>query len=261
MPRTTFGNVLYAFLRLVRRPFPASVRRRVRLFFFQWLDLKWDLSFDLRVRLASYHDWVVYNEIFVHGDYDRALCRALDTAARQAGAVTIVDMGANVGFFTLRTAQQLRQRGMENRGSQIIAIEGHPDCVKEFETRIFTENNLSRMVTLIGGLVGNRTGEATLYGDSLFRREKRTVTVPFVDLNPFFTAVQNIDLLKCDIEGSELLFIENYPDLLRKVKVAVFELHSKLCDTRRCQELLTEYGFTHSEIQRAGDYSLYCVWR
>jgi hypothetical protein len=88
------------------------------------------------------------------------------------------------------------------------------------------------------------------------------VTVPFIDLNPFFAAVPRIDLLKCDIEGSELLFVENYPDLLRKVEIAVFELHSNLCDTRRVQELLTEYGFTHSEIHRTREsYSLYCVWR
>jgi len=262
MPRTTFANILFKLLRLIRRPFPAAVRRQVRLFFFQWLDLTWDLPCALRARLASYDDWVIYNEIFVHGDYDRALCRALDAAAGEARAVTIVDIGANVGFFTLRAAQQLMQRGMDNRGSRIIAVDCHPESVKEFETRIFSENNLSRMVNLIEGLVGSRTGEATLYGDSLFRREMRAVTVPFVDLDPVFAAVPQIDLLKCDIEGSELLFVENYPDLLRKVQLAVFELHSHLCDTRRCQELLTEYGFTHSEIYRTGDpYSLYCVWR
>jgi hypothetical protein len=46
------------------------------------------------------------------------------------------------------------------------------------------------------------------------------------------------------------------------VRVAVFELHSNLCDTARCRELLTQYGFTQFETLRAGDpYSVYCVWR
>ena len=38
-------------------------------------------------------------------------------------------------------------------------------------------------------------------------------------------------LLKCDIEGAELLFLENYEDLLGKVRNAVFELHHEQCDT------------------------------
>jgi FkbM family methyltransferase len=238
------------------------MRRQVRLFFFQWLDLTEELSYGLRVRLGSYNDWVVYNEIFVHGEYDKALRRAFETAAAHAAPIHIVDIGANVGFFTLRAVQQLLERGMEARGFTIAAVEGDAGCVKEFESRIFGENKLSRNVRLMHGLVGKRSGAAELHGDSLFRRELRGVTVPFVDLDTLFSNVPRIDLLKCDIEGAELLLIENYPELLRKVSVAVFELHSNLCDTARCRELLTQYGFVHGEIHRAGDpYFVYCVWR
>jgi FkbM family methyltransferase len=238
------------------------MRRQVRLLFFHWLDLTWQLSCGLRARLGSYTDWVVYNEIFVHGEYDQALRRALETAAGHAAPIHIVDLGANVGFFTLRAVQQLLERGVEARRFMITAVEGDADCVKEFEARIFAENELSRTVTLTHGLVGNRSGEANLHGDSLFRREMRGAAVPFVDLDLLLSNVPRIDLLKCDIEGAELLLIENYPELLRKVNVAVFELHSNLCDTARCRELLTQYGFTHAETDRAGDpYSVYCVWR
>jgi FkbM family methyltransferase len=259
---TLFSRALFKCLRLVRRPFPAAVRRQVRLVFFRWLDLTWELSGGLRARLTSYTDWVVYNEIFVHGEYDKALSFAFDAAARHTAPIHIVDVGANVGFFTLRAVQQLAARGFTDRGYGVTAVEGDGECAREFAARVFEENRLSSTVTLTHGLVGRRDGAAKLHGDSLFRRDTRGVEVPFVDLDLLLSAVPRIDLLKCDIEGAELLFIENYPDLLRKVNVAVFELHSNLCDIDRCRKLLTEYGFTHGQTHRAGDpYSLYCVWR
>jgi hypothetical protein len=88
------------------------------------------------------------------------------------------------------------------------------------------------------------------------------VRVGYVDLNPLFTLIPRIDLLKCDIEGAELLFIQNYPELLRKVRVAVFELHDDLCDTQQCRRLLNEYSFTYQAVLRqAPPTSIYCVWR
>jgi FkbM family methyltransferase len=238
------------------------MRRQLRLVLFQWVDLKWQLPCGLRVRLKNYPEWLLYNEIFVQGEYDQALRRALETASAHGGPIHIVDLGAHVGFFTLRALHQLVERRTEDRGFMITAVEGDADRAKEFEARILADNELSQTVRLARGLVGNRSGEANLYGDSLFRRELRGVAVPFIDLDELLSNVSRIDLLKCDIEGAELLFIENYPELLRKVSVAVFELHSDLCDTARCRELLTQYGFTHAETDRAGDpFSVYCVWR
>ncbi|HEX9445385.1 MAG TPA: FkbM family methyltransferase [Candidatus Binatia bacterium] len=232
------------------------------MLFFHWLDVTWELPFGLRARLASHSEWVVYDEIFVHGEYDRALGLALDVAAGHDLPIHIVDIGSHVGLFTLRATQQVLERGMGNRQFKITAVEGNAVLVKEFQARIFGDNGLSRNVALTHGLVGRRTGQAYLNGDSLFRREEPAVMVPFVDLSALLAGAPQIDLLKCDIEGAELLLLENYPDLLRKVNVAVFELHANLCDTRRCRELLREYGFAHGETLRRGDpYSLYCAWR
>src|SRR5690348_5293370 len=177
MISTLFSRTLFKFLRLIRRPFPAGMRRQVRLFFFQWLDLTWQLPYGLRARLGSYTDWIVYNEIFVHGEYDAALRRALEAAAGHTAPLHILDVGANVGFFTLRIVHQLRERGMEDAGFMITAVEGDADCVKEFEVRIFRENELSQSVRLTHGLVGQRSGVAKLHGDSLYRRHLRGVAV------------------------------------------------------------------------------------
>ena len=259
---TLFSRTVLQFLRLIRGPLPASVRRQLRVVLFQWIDLKWQLPGGLLIRLKNYPEWLLYNEIFVQGEYDRALRRALDGAACHAGPIHVVDLGAHVGFFTLRALHQIAERGAGERGFMITAVEGDAGRVKEFEARIFEDNGLSRAVRLAHGLVGRRGGDGILHGDSLFRPQLRGAASPFVDLDALLSNVARIDLLKCDIEGAELLFIENYPELLRKVNVAVFELHADLCATARCRELLTQYGFTHAETDRAGDpYSVYCVWR
>jgi FkbM family methyltransferase len=248
-------------MRLARRCIPASYRRQLREELFRWLDLRWDLTSGLKTRICNYGDWLVYNEIFVRGEYDRALELALDSPADRS-PIHIVDIGANVGFFTLRAAERL-QRSMETRDFTVTAVEANPRCAREFRQRIFIDNGLSDRVTLVHGLIGERTGTATLYEDSLFQRGSyRGVKVAYIDLSSLLSSLSGIHLLKCDIEGAEQRLLETYPDVFRKVKVAIFELHANLCDADRCRELLTEYGFTHGEtLRNAHPYSIYCAWR
>lgn len=266
----------FRLIRVLRRVLPASVRRRVRMLLFDWLDLSWITPTGVAITLGNYGDWVVYNEIFVSGEYDQALSLAFDAAHADGRPLQIVDVGANTGFFTLRAVDRIRRRGWAGRGLSITAIEGHPQCVETYRKRVFQRNQLEQHATLVHGLAGRRTGAATLYEDivrvssSTSRRKgisgdgrpARGVRVSYVDLSALFASTPRIDLLKCDIEGSEQLFIETYADVLAKVQVAVFELHRNLCDTDRCQALLREYGFTHHAIFRAGDpYFTYGVWR
>ena len=66
--------------------------------------------------------------------------------------------------------------------------------------------------------------------------------------------VQAVDLLKCDVEGAELLFLRSYPELLRSVRTVVMELHPELCDADECLRLLGEYGLARQTVLRAGDF-------
>src|SRR5262245_3500425 len=97
-------------IRLLRRICPAFLRPRIRRLLFQWLDLRWTLTSGVRLRVTGYGDWLTYNEIFVRGEYDQALCLALDARPEPTAPVHIVDLGSNVGFFTLRAVDALRQR-------------------------------------------------------------------------------------------------------------------------------------------------------
>ena len=96
MPQTYEKSVSPPLVKLVRFGrwlFPATLRPRIRALLFQWLDLMWKLPSGVSVRIANYPDWIVYNAIFVTGEYDPAITRALDSAA-SALSIHVVDLGA-----------------------------------------------------------------------------------------------------------------------------------------------------------------------
>src|SRR4030095_7316557 len=118
------SSAVVKLIQLGRRLLPASLRLRIRALQFQWLDLRWTFPSGVSVRIANYPEWVVYNEIFTSGEYDAAISRALDSAP-DATSLHIVDLGTNVGFFTLRVVDWLRQRRTERKGLKITAVEGN----------------------------------------------------------------------------------------------------------------------------------------
>lgn len=255
-------------LSLGRHFVPTTWRPRLRSLLFPLHPLTFSRPSGVRLRIANDTDWMIYTEVFRKGEYDAAIGRALTSAS--SGRLCIVDLGANVGFFTLRVIDAIRSE-RSSLDVEIIAVEGSPRRVEEFRSRVLDENGLMEQVRLIGGLVGDRSGSAALYegalhGDSsIFRRAESSAIVDevgFVDLSPIFASEPAIHLLKCDIEGAELQFIRTYRELLLRTQVAIFELHDQLCDTDACRRLLREYGFSHETvIRRAGPYEIHCVWR
>lgn len=267
-----------------RRVLPARIRRRLSARLFHWLHLGWSLPSGIRVRIEDYGDWDVYNEIFVNGVYDEAIATALRMTSGRP--MHIVDLGGHVGFFSLRAVDRLRQRGITDAEIRITAIEADRLCGASFHQRM-RDNGLCGVVRLVWGAVGEKAGLALFreapahfpHGRLSVTGERRPLTnsrgeatheeagavevlVPYVDLSSLLANVPRIDLLKCDIEGSELALIENYRDIFQKVEVAVFECHGDLCDIGRCQALLREYGFEHEAVFRPGElHFVYGVWR
>jgi hypothetical protein len=77
------------------------------------------------------------------------------------------------------------------------------------------------------------------------------VAVPYVDVAALLPADTRIDLLKVDIEGSELDFVAEYAaDLLPRVRHLVIELHHGQCDTGSCVEILRATGFAAPRVLR-----------
>jgi FkbM family methyltransferase len=219
------------------------------------LDLEHTLQSGLSVRVAGKGEWWTYNDIFVDGEYDVPIRTALQ--GRSPGRPFVVlDLGANVGYFAFRVLDLIGRQDWERFCPDITMIEGSPKTFLELEKRVRSQQ-LAVSVRMIHGLVGQPQGSGVIR-ESAIHVKSTTVDVPaghgvrvdYVDLNCLMREKSEIDLLKCDIEGAELLFMRNYAELLRKVKQAVFELHHDQCDTAECVRTLKDLGF-HQTVLRA----------
>jgi len=229
--------------------------------------LRWHLSTGVYIEVANQIEWQIYTDIFADGDYDRPLLELFERDASRP--LTVGDLGANVGFFALRLAH-LAGVHAAARPIHIEAFEASAGLCARAKQRWsecrLEDNNLQFNVT--HGLIGRKSGAAEFFEqhdhgrNSLFRKSRRRELVSYVDLSAHFANVECIDLVKCDIEGSEQMFFESYPDLLAKTHAVVVELHHGLCDTERCTSLLKDAGFAgHRVIEKGPFDSLEYFWK
>jgi FkbM family methyltransferase len=217
----------------------------------------------LKIRIENRSDWIIYNEIFVKGVYDAAI-RTLSVATG-GRPLQVLDLGANVGFFALRIAYLATKEEFPS-DIRMTLVEGSPMVFTQLTSRIEEEPALKDRVVLVHGLVGARKGSAKIFesatfgaGNSLFSQQiPDGVEVAYIDLANHYAHDSKIDLLKCDIEGSEQNFLENYGELLPAIKAAVFEFHPEMCDVAKCQQILRDAGFCHEQVL-TDDMTLY--WR
>lgn len=246
-------------LSLARKAVPLSIKKKVhklRNLIPKKVAQDWTLKSGIRIKVASSSDWVIYNDIFVDQEYDLPILKTLRSAPSDR-SLYVLDIGANVGFFTLRFLHLLRQRESLPFNPQITLVEGSPTVASELRERLLFENNLVAQVRIVHGLVGERFGSARISKNDFhaansmfFDKTADYVNVNFVNLDMLFEADDVIDLLKCDIEGAELLFVENYPELLRRCSRLVFELHHDRCDTQKCARILADLGFINQTTLR-----------
>jgi len=242
--------------------FVASLERWLHAHLLRRTPLEWTLRSGLRVRVEGLAEWIVYNEIFVDQEYDAAIEAAFEHVGTGA-PVNVVDLGANVGFFSLRLADLARRRPAALREVSVLLVEGSPQCHAILQRRLALNPQLGGSLRAKHGLVGPRNGTGTIYqhafhaansvNNPVMREQGSGVNVQYVDIEGLTSNMARIDLLKCDIEGSERDFLEAYPDWLRKLQAAVFELHPTICDVPRCREILAHAGLVRQAVLRTAD--------
>jgi FkbM family methyltransferase len=249
---------------MAKKAIPLQIKERLRKLIPSRTDFNWTVKSGVKVRVASHSDWIIYNDIFVDGEYDLPI-RSVLRSAPMDRPVNVLDIGANVGLFTLRFVDLLRRVSVGGMPFRITLVEGSPKVAAELSRRLVDENGLVEGVRVVHGLVGERAGAAKIaeydfhaMNSIFFDRTADCAEVNFVDLDTLFGPDEAVDLLKCDIEGAELRFIENYPNLLRRTRAAVFELHHDKCDAERCRRLLSDAGLSDQRILR--ETTTFSVW-
>src|SRR5215204_515491 len=211
-----------------------------------WVFLKarWKLKSGIDILVASDSDWFVYNEIFANKEYDTALLSLFSSKIKD---LLVLDLGANVGYFTLKIADELKQAGIEN--FRIVAVEASPSNYSLLRSRM-SQPALKDKVKAYLGLAGYKSGFEIVmqsqhhYGHSAFpaNAKGKNVVVEYLDLEKVINDTDEISFLKCDIEGSEEVFIKEYSSLLLRVKHAVFEFHAGDCNVVHCRKMLSDAG-------------------
>ncbi|MFA6523262.1 MAG: FkbM family methyltransferase [Candidatus Peribacteraceae bacterium] len=204
-------------------------------------------------------DFGVTFELESTGEYEAttmSLCKKL----LQPGMV-FVDVGANIGLFTLMAARQVGPAG------HVYSFEpGAANCVL---LRKNVEQNGYHNVTPVQKAVTDRSGSAILHQSGFNKADHRTyhvskgrkqVAIECVSLDEYFPPDARIDVIKMDIEGAEGAALRGMQRILRSPHPPklVMECWPPMLvkagtDPLRLLQSLEEMGFALSLIDDAAD--------
>lgn len=223
-----------------------TIKNKIRNRLWVFLKARWTLLSGIQVTVADDSDWFVYNEIFANKEYDAAISLFL---AQKISNPVILDLGANVGYFSTKVADELLITGITD--FHITAVEASTANFATLQQRM-SQPILTSKINCHFGLAGYREGSANFasssehYGHAVSTASAGADSVRYLDVEKLIPPGKKPDFLKCDIEGSEEVFIEQYLELLKSVSVAVFEFHAGDCDVDNCKKMLAAAGL-HSK--------------
>lgn len=164
---------------------------------------------------------------------------------------TFVDIGANVGYYTLKIAKQY-----QNIPIKVIAIEAHPENYNALCKNI--ELNKFSNIKAINTAVSDRKGIVTMYErKSVNRIQPEWYTIqPIISGNQLdkrysievnSNTLDNIldkdkaDFIKIDIEGAEVEALKGAQKTLKDLRKIIVEIHENNFD--KVRKILEENSF------------------
>lgn len=170
---------------------------------------------EVRVWLKTIRCWMILNPsdfvdryLFIEGEYEGSNLEFLRAVCKPGS--TIVDLGANIGWFTLAAAQIVGSSGA------VFAFEPAPGIFRRLSQNVALNRDASRgSIALVNKAVGDCEGEVAFYestdgnsGLSSMRDIgsacKERVIVPVVVLDSMLGLLPSVRLVKMDIEGAEV---------------------------------------------------------
>jgi len=249
--RTDYGFERYSRKRpdsvaIVRKRAFTLRSRRIRIL---WLENLWIL-------LEPWDEGA--KSIYLTGMYEPNEFRAV--ADLLGKGMTFVDVGANVGLYTLFAARKVGERG------QVISIEPSAREFRRLQANV--KLNRLRNVLLLKLAMSDTTGERDLlvatkdhsghntfgyYADGVTQLDyKERVQTSTIDGIVARERVRRVDFLKLDIEGGEFFALEGSINTVRKDHpVILIEVSPPLLANQNCTSVMI-----YDYLLREG-YSLY----
>jgi FkbM family methyltransferase len=204
-------------------------------------DLDFDLASGLRLPLRDKGEWACLGEVFVN--------RVYDDFFRQLGAVRgWVDLGCNVGFFSLGLEHYLRSSGSPPP-TRALLIDANEHCVA------LAGENLRR--NGLGGWVARHAvlgpaGQTVTFHQFKYSihsgifSQQRGEKVKHYPTTPLATLLQQHevprDLIKIDIEGAEKNLFADEGRLIREFRAGICEWHAPEMPGRELERFLRAAG-------------------
>jgi FkbM family methyltransferase len=197
---------------------------------------------ELRGGRADFH---MFHRIFLRDEY-----RLRSVVGGQLGCV--VDLGANVGVFSVRIAPFARR---------VIAYEPHPELFGQLVKNLGGRRNVEAVQAAVSGASGTlrlyepsnpgQSGTHSLHPESGGYMSERFVEVRAITLDELFErhAIEVCDLLKLDVEGAEYEILHGAsPSTLARIRRIYGEYHDVRRDDPRTRcaaftAFLREAGF------------------
>lgn len=198
------------------------------------------------LRFREFWSLFLFDEIFMENCYEAP-------EVLQWGPVgTIVDIGANIGIFTLRCKQLWPQ-------ARVIAIEPHPENFARLVEHIEI-NHLTDVQPLNVG-IADQCGCLDLYlsprnigGHSLYKNKEGapSISVPITTFADVLTKTDSNGsglLLKIDCEGCEYPLLTNLThEMATRIACIIFEPEDSLYNVNALLEHLEKLGFQTSRF-------------
>ena len=145
---------------------------------------------------------------------------------------TVVDLGANIGTFTMLALAH-------GKNVRVVAVEPNRQAT-QFLSEAARLNGFEHRVQICHCFLGGRTHVQ----DELAATEDYAGS-PFLTEDEFIEGynLSKIDILKCDIEGSEFQLLTKESRLLAAARQVSIELHREFGDPQKFIEMLREMGF------------------
>lgn len=189
---------------------------------------------------------------FFSGEYDYGVIQRLASVLKPGS--TVLDVGANVGFYTIALGRRLKQ--LSNH-SKLWAFEPVPSNFDRL-VGLTALNQLSEVVQPISMALGNQDGEIQLHladsqtaattGNAVWLKGAMIDTlVPTCSSQitklDLFAQKQNIvdcDLIKVDIEGAELEFLKGGANFINQTRPILYSEFN--------QHWANEFGYEFSDL-------------
>jgi FkbM family methyltransferase len=230
--RVFFAKLVASLSRHVR--FPGRQRLLLSIFppdYFRRIEpcefvVPYDQGLKFRCDLGSWIEWNIFFKGYYAPDLSMCIKRLIQPGMQ------VVDVGANVGAYTLIMAKQAGESG------NIVSFEPNPEIFQRLQENIVL-NQFEKRVTLKQIALSDKRGEEILWlpradhfhrGISSLNRYVETLTeqipVKVEKLDDIFVGLgtNRLDFIKIDTEGHDALIINGAADVINRFRpIIVFE--------------------------------------